>query len=81
MTTHSENTHYLTAANALRLALMNLSKDGIRVKSFRSNGALTSIEVERDDRLLPTEDNGKWEWYEDSGVRIFWAIENNPKTA
>ena len=73
MTTHAENMPFITALNALRHVSMRLSADGIHILGVKSNGPITSIQVLPDERLLPTEDNGKWEWYEDQGVRVFWA--------
>ena len=75
MTTHAENMHFISAQNAIKDVTLRLCADGIHILSFRSNGAITSIEVRQDERLLSTENNGKWEWYEDQGVRVFWAKE------
>jgi len=80
MTTHADNLPFLSAQNALREVTLRLCADGIHILSFRSNGAITSIEVRPDDRLMPTQDNGKFEWYEDQGVRVFWAIANPIQT-
>ena len=68
--TFDVNAKHLQSVNNLRVAILNLSADSIVIKRFNN----TAIEVECDDRLMPTGSDEKHEWYFDGDIRIFWGV-------
>jgi len=81
MPAFAENANYLQSLNTIRLILMQLSADGIKVISFRAKESKSVIEVQPDDRLLGAGQHNGFSYYIESGVSVIWRSPEHQESA
>jgi hypothetical protein len=72
MPTFDKNTKYIEAANNFRLALLNLSKNGLIVRRMQMKHEAI-IEIEPQMIIEPKETQGSWHSAFIHGIRVIWS--------